>query len=177
MTTKPLYHWIASTVDARLNCIKSGNTVWLGKHTDNLNQLTNLLPSGSGINNGTQIDLDKSTGDKLVLHTAFHHMDEHGYYAGWTEHTVTVTASLIFTLDIRVSGRNRNEIKDYLAETFMYVLMESVDVEYDADQDEVSYTFAKRAEPDGSPLGTRYTLDPDDIPAEERARLDRMTEE
>jgi len=44
-------------------------------------------------------------------------MDESGGYGGWTEHYVTVTPT--FTgIDIKVSGKNRNEIKDYIAEAF-----------------------------------------------------------
>jgi len=40
-----------------------------------------------------------------------------GAYSGWSEHVITATAT--FTgLDIRVSGRDRNGIKEYIAEEF-----------------------------------------------------------
>ena len=83
---------------------------------EKLAQLQDLLPSGSGFDAGTQIDLDKSTPEKIVLNTAFHHMNDGGYYDGWTEHTVTVRPSFLWDFDIRVGGRDRNCIKEYIAE-------------------------------------------------------------
>lgn len=75
-------------------------------------------PRGSGFDSGTKIDLDRSRADRLVFNTAFHHMNEHGYYDGWTEHTVTVRPTFGTTPEVRISGRNRNGIKDYIADTF-----------------------------------------------------------
>jgi hypothetical protein len=45
-------------------------------------------------------------------------MNEGGYYDGWTEHQVIITPSLQHGFDVRVTGQDRNEIKDYLAELF-----------------------------------------------------------
>lgn len=45
-------------------------------------------------------------------------MNENGFYDGWTEHTITVRADLAHGFKISISGRNRNEIKDYLHEVF-----------------------------------------------------------
>lgn len=118
-TPKPLYQTLASLIQARLNCIKSNNTEWLEKHTANIFELVkNCLPSGSGIDCGTKIDLDMSTPDKIVLHTSFHHMNDCGMYDGWTEHTVTVTPSLQFGFNLKISGRDRNDIKEYLHEVY-----------------------------------------------------------
>ncbi len=83
------------------------------------------LPSGSGFNNGTKFNVDKSTMDKLVFDTSFHHMDQHGYYTKWTEHRITVTPSF-YGANIKVSGRNHNDIKEYIAECFDHVLSEPV---------------------------------------------------
>lgn len=113
---------IARTVAARLNCIRSGRTDWISKHGDTIAALTSELPRGSGIDAGTSIDLDRSTGETLVLLTAFHHMSEHGFYTRWTEHTVRVRASLISRLQVSISGPNHNEIKEYLAELFDHAL-------------------------------------------------------
>ena len=73
---------------------------------------------------GRTIDIEKTTEQKLVFDTAFHHMNDHGYYVGWTEHRVTVRPSF-YGLDIKVSGWNRNDIKDYIAECFDHVLSEA----------------------------------------------------
>ena len=73
-------------------------------------------PSGSGFDSGTE--LVTGSMNKLVFKTAFHHMDEMGGYDGWTEHKVTVTGSLLFDYNIKISGRDRNNIKEYMTEVF-----------------------------------------------------------
>jgi hypothetical protein len=84
------------------------------------------MPSGSGFDSGTDIDLDKSNPDRLVFSTAFHHMNEHGLYCGWTEHRVTVRPSLTYAIELTVSGRNRNGIKDYAYDVFRDALLAEV---------------------------------------------------
>jgi hypothetical protein len=124
-----LYQRLATLVTARLNCIASasGNDEWRGKHEDEIGRLAKEhLPSGSGFDSGTILDLRKSKPNKLVLQTAFHHMDEHGGYDGWTSHAVTVTPDLVSGFDLKIHGRNRNDIKDYIAELFSHVLDEEV---------------------------------------------------
>jgi hypothetical protein len=114
-----VYQQIASCLQAMANCRKSGNDEWLQKHADTIAGLVrNKLPSGSGWDNGTKLDLDASTPEKLVFDGAFHHMNDGGYYDGWTEHRITVTPSLVFGIDIKISGCDRNDIKEYLHEIF-----------------------------------------------------------
>ena len=76
------------------------------------------FPSGSGFDSGTDFLSDISTPERLCFQADFHHMDENGYYDGWTEHTVIVRPSLSFGFNIRVSGRNRNNIKEYIEYCF-----------------------------------------------------------
>lgn len=83
-------------------------------------------PSGSGIDMGTALS-EASTQEHIILGTHFHHMDEHGGYDGWTDHRVHVKASLLFTLDTTVSGRDRNQIKDYLNEMYHRWMLSEVD--------------------------------------------------
>lgn len=80
------------------------------------------MPSGSGFDCGTEFDFDRSTDSKLVFHTSFHHMDEGGGYSGWTDHTITVRPSFN-GLTIKVSGRNKDGICDYIGDTFYEALM------------------------------------------------------
>ena len=83
------------------------------------------MPSGSGFDAGTELVIDVCDDSTLVFKTAFHHMDEHGGYDGWTEHKVKVTAEF-GGFDIYVGGRDRNQIKDYIADTFYYALNQEV---------------------------------------------------
>jgi hypothetical protein len=125
------------------------------------------MPSGSGFDSGTTLDLDASHADKLVFQTSFHHMDENGYYDGWTEHTVTVTPSLRDRYHIRISGRNRNDIKEMIHQSFDVAL--ETDVRYDlyVERYPELKISSKWEEPDGTPSqssmvwyaadGTRFT--------------------
>lgn len=113
------YEQIALLIGAVQNCAKGGNYEWKERHEDSLDEIMlNTSPSGGGIDNGTSIDVDNCTADKLVFATAFHHMDENGYYDGWTDHTIAVKPSLIGGITLRISGPNRNDIKDHLHDVY-----------------------------------------------------------
>jgi len=116
---------IVNTLVARKNCEKSGNVEWREKWADRLDSLVSELPSGGGFDAGTTLDEDKSGPTRLVFKTSFHHMNDGGMYDGWTAHTVTVVPT--FTgLDVKVSGANRSDIKDYIAEVFVSLLSSPV---------------------------------------------------
>lgn len=83
------------------------------------------MPSGSGLDSGVKL-LDTSTENRLIFQCDFHHMDENGFYDGWTSHTFIVTPSLQHGYDVRVTGRDRNQIKDYIADTLGYAVSQEV---------------------------------------------------
>ena len=91
---------------------------WFNSHSYAIDELMKTAPSGAGIDCGTKIDLDRSTSEKLVFSLSYHHMNDAGYYDGWTEHTLIVRPSLQFGISLTISGRDRNEIKDYLHEVY-----------------------------------------------------------
>lgn len=149
-----VYSELASAIQARQNCsainhpfttaeIKSHcavcgqidshsnhqmkNPEWFDRWSDYIDLLMEQMPSGSGFDSGTKIDLDASHAEKLVITTSYHHMHESGMYDGWTDHTVTVTPSFS-GINIRISGRNRNDIKEYMHDTFYQALMDSVEI-------------------------------------------------
>ncbi|MDE1767243.1 MAG: hypothetical protein KGI27_13375 [Thaumarchaeota archaeon] len=118
MHGRKVYEEIAGLLLAMANCQKSGNTDWWDKHSERLDSLVKeAMPSGSGFDNGTTLDVS-SAPEKLVFNTSFHHMDENGFYDGWTDHSVIVTPSLFHGLNIRVTGRDRNQIKEYIVDAF-----------------------------------------------------------
>ncbi len=119
-----LYQAIAAALQARTNCRDGAvlNEEWFHRWDARLDHIArNALPSGSGIDNGTVIYRDDCKPDCIVLATSFHHMNDAGMYDGWTDHVVRVRPSFD-GIALTVSGRNRNDIKDYLAEMFHNVL-------------------------------------------------------
>lgn len=88
-------------------------------------RITNILPSGSGFDSGTKIV--EASDSRIVFETAFHHINENGFYDGWTEHRVTVKPSFIFGFDITVSGKNKNQIKEYIGDVFNAALSSEFD--------------------------------------------------
>lgn len=126
MTT--IIQTIASTLQAIRNCEKSDNNEWRYRHACKIEDICkNQLPHGSGFDSGTKFDFDASKPDRLVFHADYHHMNDGGYYDGWTEHQVIVTPSLAHGFNLRITGRDRRNIKEYIAETFNYAL--SVEVQ------------------------------------------------
>jgi hypothetical protein len=83
------------------------------------------MPSGSGIDCGTKFDWG-SKPNKLVFTFSYHHMDEAGLYSGWMEHTLIVKPSLQSGFDMRITGPNRNQIKEYLFDIYEYALKQQV---------------------------------------------------
>lgn len=122
------YIQLAKAIGSLKRCqeAQADNPEWIEKHSNAIDELCEALPSGSGFDSGSKLDLDASSGDKLVFTTAYHHMNEGGMYDGWTEHTVTVTPSFELGCHIKVSGPNRNEIRNYIDEQFSYVLDEDL---------------------------------------------------
>lgn len=98
-----------------------------GMHIERLAKLcADHLPSGSGIDNGSKLS-ERSTPNRLIFSADFHHMNDAGMYAGWTSHEVIVTPDLGMRFNTRVTGRDRNGIKDYLADTFAHCINIDID--------------------------------------------------
>lgn len=110
---------IAQSLQAWLDCIAHNNHEWREKHDDTImDAVKRYLPHGGGFDAGTGFDFDLSKPDRLIFRTSFHHMGGSGMYDGWTFHNVVITPSFVTGFDLKVTGPNRNDIKDYIAETF-----------------------------------------------------------
>lgn len=117
MQRMKVYQAFAQAIEARNNCKRGGNVEWVETWAERIKTLESELPSGSGFDNGTRLD-DSSTKDRLVFSTSFHHMNEDGYYCGWSHHTAAVTPSLAHGIDVRITGRNVRDVKDYIGDIF-----------------------------------------------------------
>jgi hypothetical protein len=124
-----LYQELARKVSARLNCVVSHNEEWEDKHGEDIRQLVELLPHGSGIDGSTTLDYDKSNGNRIIILSEFHTMDKHGFYGKWISYKVTVTPSLTCGIDLTIVGDFGKcaDIKDYLYETYYWGFRQPVE--------------------------------------------------
>jgi hypothetical protein len=102
-TRIPVYVALSRMVAARANCRermhrnpKDDNAaMWFSEWRNRAEMLCHdMLPRGSGFDQGTTIEMDRSSPDRIILDTAFHHMNENGMYTHWTFHEVIITPSL-----------------------------------------------------------------------------------
>ena len=122
MAMKPLYRVLAGKV----GWDPPVGTQYVMQRAEEIERLMALMPSGSGWDCGTKVSED-SKPDRLVFYGEFHHMDEQGSYDGWTDHSIIVTPSLAHGFKMRITGKDRNEIKDYLHEMFDFALWQEVE--------------------------------------------------
>lgn len=80
------------------------------------------LPRGSGFDAGCTLDFDKSNNARLVFVVPFHCLDGNGFYCGWRDYGVIVKASLELGYELRITGRDWNGLREYIADTFHYAL-------------------------------------------------------
>lgn len=136
MQTKTLAAWISGTSDWAERAENNLNAQWGDIARSRLAQLVDLLPSGSGIDSGTKLVSASDT--KIVLECSFHHMNDSGYYDGWTEHRITIRPTFD-GMDVSISGRNRNDIKEYLHEVYSLALSERIVETIDPETREATY--------------------------------------
>ena len=81
--------------------------------------LQELLPIGNGIETGCVISL-KSTKKRIVIDTINWHPN---YSDKLTKHQVVITPSFEGEINIRITGKNEDNIKEYLHDIFREALM------------------------------------------------------
>lgn len=95
---------------------------------EELVMLQELLPIGNGINYGCVISLKKSTEKRIVIYTAYWHPNDSYETSRWTHHQIVITPSFEREINIRVTGKNVDNIKEYLQEVFREALMKEYEV-------------------------------------------------
>lgn len=146
MNIRPLYKQIAICLESLANCLASNNAEWRARWESNAEDLTlNFMPSGSGIDCGTKLDIDASLAQgKLVFTLSYHHMNENGMYDGWTEHKAIVSPSLAHGFELKITGRDRNQIKEYLHETLHFCLSKEIAQDVNGEYYDVELRERKR---------------------------------
>lgn len=123
----PLYVALARAIGAHERSLNAKNQRWADRWEFTIGHFAEVnLPSGSGFDGGSRVEFGSSE-DQIIIATKFHHMDENGYYTKWTDHNVIVTPSLAHGFKLKVTGRDYNQIKEYIADTFHYALNTLVD--------------------------------------------------
>jgi hypothetical protein len=132
MQKERLYAALAQLVGAYQRCLSDKDQAeWAYRHKARIRELCDKhMPHDSGLDadRSGRLDLEHSTEERLVFWADFHHMDENGYYDGWTDYTVKVDPSLAFGFTLRITGRDRNDIKEYLHQVFNAALSEEVEM-------------------------------------------------
>jgi hypothetical protein len=128
--TYPLYQVLAQKVQ----WYHDANGDWKNKAESEVKALCDMLPHGSGIDAEREVDLEASSGSKIIINLSYHHMDENGFYDGWTSHSIIIRPSLTNGFDLKVTGKDRNEIKGYLAEIFDADLRQPVEYPFHIEQ-------------------------------------------
>jgi len=104
---------LASSIQARINCVGSNNDEWREKHEERIEKIAReCLPSGSGIDAGCSVILEESTANKIVLSVPFHHMNDDGMYIGWITYRATARPSFIGGMTLHLEAINPFEIAD-----------------------------------------------------------------
>lgn len=131
-TTKTLYKMTTSTdkkqnaidltefgrqLDRRINTLAKQDLTNAKYAEDKITEMLQLLPSGSGLDAGVQFNWNESKPNRLVFSFGYHHMSE-GSYTGWTKHKLIITPSFVNAFDMRITGRDKNNVKDYLYQVF-----------------------------------------------------------
>lgn len=123
---QPLYQVIAREFERYARC-EDRPDIRNDASTKIVDLVREHMPSGSGIDSGTKLDFGASKPDRLVFTFGYHHMNDVGMYDGWTEHTLIVTPSLHWGMETRITGPDRNQIKEYLYDTYGLALTQLVE--------------------------------------------------
>jgi hypothetical protein len=123
MTMAATFESIQQAID---NCKRSGNNEWEERWRVRLDKLIDHVPTWSGttLKRG---DVDV-TSAAIRYDVSYHHMNDTGHWDGWTEHTITVRPAF-HGVNVRVSGRDRNDVKDMIHEAVNHAF--TLNVEWD----------------------------------------------
>lgn len=118
--TKNNVQALSEALQAAANCEKALNrSEWLQRHRATIASILREAPSGSGIDNGTKLDEQRTGTQRIVFVVDWHRMNEHGSYCGWRTYRVTLRPTFS-GVDVDVTGRDNGDgTKDYLAEVYL----------------------------------------------------------
>ncbi len=127
-----IYQALGGYVNNVVQRLKSSDSVSDSMCNNSIENAENLVaehfPSGSGFDSGTTIEWDECKYNKIVLRADFHHIDDNGFYCGWSEHKIVIKPSFTFGYDLVITGKNRRGIKEYIGDIIHGILQKDIDV-------------------------------------------------
>jgi len=93
-------------------CLVQNRAEWQAKHEHTLRQFVRETAPCGQTWYSTGLNIKKSSTTQLVFRGAFRHEDR------WTEHTITVKPNFGLGFTFKISGLNKNDVKDCLKEMF-----------------------------------------------------------
>jgi hypothetical protein len=98
------------------------------KRSKELSLLQELLPNGNGIRGqeGLAVILLESTEKRIVIETTYWHPNDSYETSRCTAHQVVITPSFEGEINIRITGKNENNVKKYLHDIFREALMNEI---------------------------------------------------
>lgn len=132
---KPIYAHLVTAIDAKKTCEKRDAELWWDRWDRLISEIeTNHLPNGSRIDSGCLVDQERSNDRTLVINSAYHCMNDPGYYEGWINFKVVGKPSLQFGITLEIKGNFGMKggkyalEKEYLHELFYEALIKEVDL-------------------------------------------------
>ena len=97
-------------------------------HEDILDEVkATFFLSGSGFDDGVILDRKLSSREKLVFNTAYHAMNDAGYYSDWYYFSCTVRPSLPFDFTMKISRGIPYELREYIEDALYHMLVQNVE--------------------------------------------------
>lgn len=129
-----LYKRIGELMLQADHCLRSENVKKYNSHSVYFEEIERIcktyMPAGSGFDTGTMFNFDESNVNRLVFDVGYHHMDEHGYYDGWSHLKIKVYPSFAYGFNFTITGARRKDKginKEYFDDTFQNALDQEIE--------------------------------------------------
>lgn len=91
---------------------------WVVPSKARLSELLEPLPRSNGLDAGVVFDWNRSKPNKFIFSFNYYYRDKRGDRSGWTRHQLIITAGYFNKFYMRITGRNKNKMKESLLTLF-----------------------------------------------------------
>ena len=93
------------------------------------------FPHGSGFDSKPEFSFDLSAYNKWIIFQSYHHMNDNGYYCGWSHFKIIVTPCFVGGFEIKIIAKHssrecskRFNNDDYFYEVYYECLNKFIDI-------------------------------------------------